>query len=255
MTREELMTKMAESKAKAEAGVIAYNEAFLSGNLEAMSTAEAQTDEAIADFDNASKFIAFIDCAAAEDPMREAVTLLTYTSIATKDSKVEGTAAKTRELVEREKYIDLLQLHKYVQDRKINPDGIGHDKRWQYIIEQLNCQLTARVAVSLGISVKDVNDSYAMSAIAKEINLGKNPTSNTNLLKTLNVVVAAMIGEEFKATSHDVAFLLEGYSKKSRKALTLTTSNHKTLRQTMAEICHRILLKKGYIVEYKTVKQ
>ena len=42
---------------------------------------------------------------------------------------------------------------------------------------------------------------------------------------------------------------------KNRKALTVTTANHKTLRGLLAEICHRIVTKKQYAVDYKAVKQ
>ena len=55
--------------------------------------------------------------------------------------------------------------------------------------------------------------------------------------------------------SHDVNFLLSVYSRKNRKALTVTTANHKALRGYLAEICHRIVTKKQYAVDYKAVKQ
>ena len=72
----------------------------------------------------------------------------------------------------------------------------------------------------------------------------------------LQKVVDAMIGEEFKAVSHDVKFLLSIYSKKNnRKALTVTCANHKYLTMYVAEICHRIVMGKAYTVEYKTIKK
>ena len=89
----------------------------------------------------------------------------------------------------------------------------------------MNFLLTAQKAVDLGIDPKAVNDSYAMSEIAREFDMGKNPTSKTNLLKTLQTVITAMLGEQYKATSHDVNFLMSVYSKKNRKALTVTCAN------------------------------
>ena len=115
--------------------------------------------------------------------------------------------------------------------------------------------LTAQKAQDLGLDPKVVNDSFAMSNIAREIDLGKSPTSKTNILKTLQSIITAMLGEGYKATSHDVNFLMSTYSKKNRKALTVTTANHKTLRGLLAEICHRIVTDKQYAVDYKAVKQ
>ena len=85
-----------------------------------------------------------------------------------------------------------------------------------------------------------------MSEIAREFDMGKNPVSKTNLLKTLQTVITAMLGEQYKATSHDVNFLMSVYSKKNRKALTVTCSNHRYFRNYLAEVCHRIVTGKSY---------
>ena len=114
--------------------------------------------------------------------------------------------------------------------------------------------MTCQVAKELGIDPKDINDSYYMSDLAKSIDMGKNPTSKTNLLKTLTTVIQAMIGEEYKPLSHDVNFLLLVYGKKSRKALTVTCANHKYLRGYCMEICHRLVMGKVYDVDYKKMK-
>ena len=60
--------------------------------------------------------------------------------------------------------------------------GIGADKEWAYKVEKLNFLLTAQKAKDLGIDPKEVNDSFAMADISKQIDMGKNPTSKTNLL-------------------------------------------------------------------------
>ena len=93
-----------------------------------------------------------------------------------------------------------------------------------------------------------------MSEIAQKYNLGKNPASKTNLLKTLTSIVQAMIGDEYKAVSHDVNFLLSVYSRKSRKALTVTCANHKYMRGYVMEICHRIVTGATYDIDFKMKK-
>lgn len=154
-----------------------------------------------------------------------------------------------RSVIEKERQIDLLKLHKYC-------DGIGEDHNWLYMVEKFNMLLTAQKAVDLGIDPKAINDSYAMSEIARGFDMGKNPASKTNILKTLRTIITAMLGEEFasKATSHDVNFLMSVYSRKSRKALTVTCANHKYMRGYVMEICHRILTDKAYEVDYKKAK-
>ncbi len=63
-----------------------------------------------------------------------------------------------------------------------------------------------------------------------------------------------MIGEEYKATSHDVNFLMSVYSKKGKKALAVACANHRFFTGYIAEICHKIVLDKEYSVEFKTAK-
>lgn len=253
---------------KAEALIKEYNDAVQSGNF-APVTEVPKIDasgnptndkepvlirEIAEQLVNEHTAIAREECFSAlkstDDPMLEAVKQLTFSTIRIVDKKVGEDKQKTpvSSIEDAEKPIDLLKLHKYVGG------GIGKDKNWAYMVEKLNFLMTAQKAVDLGINPKEVNDSYAMSNISKEIDLGKTPTSKTNILKTLQAVVTAMIGEEYKATSHDVNFLMSVYSRKSRAALTVTCANHKYMRQYMAEICHRIVLGKSYALDYKKSK-
>lgn len=133
--------------------------------------------------------------------------------------------------------------------------GIGHDKNWMHIAQKMNFLLTAQKAKDLGLDPQKVNDSYAMSEIARQFDMGKNPTSKTNLLRTLQMVVTAMLGDDYKATSHDVNFLLSVYSKKNRKALVVSCANHRNFRSYIAEVCHRIVTDKAYELEYKTKRE
>lgn len=187
-----------------------------------------------------------------DDPMLEAVKQLTYPSIKIVDvqGKKDGSELAKTIIDDTEKPIDLFKLHKYV-----GGDGIGANKQWPYMVEKFNMLMTAQKAVDLGINPKKINNSYAMSEISDGIDLGKTPTSKTNILKTLQSIITAMIGEEYKATSHDVNYLLSIYSRKSRKALTVSCANHRYMRQYLMEICHRIALGKVYDVEFKMKKQ
>ena len=170
-------------------------------------------------------------------------------TIRAKDTKVGDEKIPVRVIEDSEKAIDLLKLHKAVSG------GIGKDTNWASMIEKLNFLMTAQKAVDLGIDPKSVHDSYAMSDIARQIDMGKTPTSKTNILKTVQAIVTAMVGEEFKATSHDVNYLFSVYSRKNRKALTVSCANHKYMRQYMMEICHRIVEGKSYALDYRTMSK
>lgn len=249
MTRQEKVAKMQELRASIEANVKAYNDANQNARFEEVSKLDAAIQEAINEYTSIARDICFEDCEATDDPMMTAIKTLEYTTIGVKDNKKGDDKIPVREVIEKEKQIDLMKLHKFVDG------GIGKDKNWAYMIEKLNMLMTAQKAVDLGIDPKDINDSYAMNKISREYNLGKNPASKTNLLKTLTLIVQAMIGEEYKPVSHDVNFLLSVYSRKSRKALTVTCANHKYMRGYMMEICHRIVMGKTYDIDYKKMKQ
>lgn len=214
------------------------------------STVRDAMEAAVNKYTAISRDECFAALRATEDPMLEAVKQLVYPTIRIidKDGKKDGSELPKTYIDDSEKFIDLLRLHKFIDG------GIGADKQWAYRIEKLNFLLTAQKAVDLGIDPKSINDSYAMNDISKAIDLGNNPTSKTNLLKTIQSIVTAMVGEGYKATSHDVNFLMSIYSRKNRKALTVTCANHKYMRQYMAEICHRIVFGKSYNLDYKKAK-
>ena len=245
MDKEKRIARMAELKDSAESMVKEYNAAMLNDQAKEAIALDAKIAEAVNEYTSYARDICFEECAAAPDPMIEAVKRLSFTTIGVKDSKVENSTIPVRELVEKERQIDILKLHKRING------GIGHDAKWPQMVEKFNLLLTCQKAQDLGIDPKSVNDSYAMSELAKAIDMGKSPTSKTNILKTLTGVVQAMIGDEYKPVSHDVNFLLSVYSRKSRKALTVTCANHKYLRGYMMEICHRIIEGKSYEIDYK----
>lgn len=243
-----VLTK-AELREKVENLVKEYNEAIQNGDFNRATDIDAEIEKCVNEYTSIARKECFDELKATDDPMLSAVKKLTFPTIKTRDTKQGDEKIPVRIVEDVEKPIDLLKLHKACTD------GIGADKGWIYRVEKFNFLMTAQKCVDLGIDPKSVNDSYAMSDIAKALDMGKTPTSKTNLLKTLQGVISAMIGEEYKVTSHDVNFLLSIYSRKNRKALTVTCANHKYMRQYLAEICHRVVMGETYEVEYKKIKK
>lgn len=225
------------------------------GNVKAVSVREIM-DQSVNEYTAIAREECFNALKATDDPMLEAVKVLEFATIKVVDKKeeIEVNGGKVKipvvKIDDTTKFIDPLKLHKFV-----GGSGIGKDEKWMYMIEKLNFLMTARVCKELNTDPKELNDSYAMKDISKSIDLGKSVTSNTNLLKSLQKVVNAMIGDEYHALSHDVNFLNRVYCRKGKKALSVVCANHKYMRQYVMEICHRIVMnEKGYVTEFKTVK-
>lgn len=248
MDRETLVRKLDELKKSAEEKAIAYNDAMGEEKVADALKVQSEIDNIIGEYTGTSKQICFEDCRNSGDPMMTAVKRLTFTTIRAVYKAPEGELIEKCSIENVEKPISLEALHKYC-------DGIGNDKKWIYYAQKLNFLLTVQKAKDLGIDPKSINDSYAVAEIARDLDMGKTPTSKTNMLRTLQTVVTAMVGEEFKATSHDVNFLLSVWAKKSnKKALTVQAARHRSMYGFLMEICHRIVLSKAYEIEVKEVK-
>lgn len=248
MTREEGMAKLAELKSSVEEQVKVFNDAVQNGRFEESTKADKAMTDTINEYTATVRDMCFEECKATDDPMLAAVKTLSYVTIGVKDEQKGDDKVPVRVIVDKERQIDLLKLDKFC-------GGIGADPNWMHVAQKMNFLLTAQKAKDLGLDPAKVNDSYAMSEIARQFEMGKNPTSKTNLLKTLQMVVTAMVGDGHKATSHDVNFLLSVYSKKNRKALTVSCANHRNFRGYVMEVCHRIVTVKSYELEYKTKRE
>lgn len=247
MTREERLNEMNRLKALAESKAKSYNEAVADKEKAADIIKIAnEIDQAVNEYKSHAKEVLYEDCRNDPDgPMMHAVKTLTYEVIKVKDEPIDPevkNAGMKRTIVTVDVIIDLADLHKHVDG------GIGVDPEWLYAAEKLNFHLTMRQCERLGVDPKEINDSYAMAELSRQKDLGKNPTSKTTMLKTLQMVISAMIGEEYKAVSHDVNYLLDVYATAGRKALSVKVANHKKFREYMLGICHRCVTGATYEV-------
>lgn len=271
MTRAEKLAALAELRSKAETLVMSLNEGIQNGNrtptiekpeiVDGKETGKVITvyiseelEKVVNEYTAISRDICFNDCKETDDPMLEAIKRLTYDTIGIKETKKGEEKIPVSEVVDKQKPIDLLKLHKFIDN------GIGTDPKWNGYVEKMNFHMTARQAKriikgkeNLTRVLKEINDSYAMCKIAQEIDMGKDPTSNTKLLGTLQNVITAMIGKEYKATSHDVNFLVDIYAQKGKTALTVNCANHRYFRNYIAAVCHSIVTGEDYDISYKKV--
>lgn len=207
----------------------------------------ADLKEKVGAYDAAAKALCYEDCFATGDAILEAVRIRQYASITVKDTQEDG-CPLVHSVETKMKDIDLLDMNKKLGG------NLGHETNWPHLAQRVNFLLTVDRAKGLGIDPKGISNSYTMSEIAKEIDMGKTPTSNTNMLKTMQRVVAAMLGDGYKATSHDVVYLKSVYAKKGKKALSVQCADHRRFVGYMADICHHLVTGKPYEVESREIK-
>lgn len=238
-------TNLEEIKAIAEEML---EKAEAAESVEERRIAEDDLEQTVNYYTSVSKGKVYAEIKASDDPMKAAILRFFFPTIKVKEQKDKDTKLVIRSIVDAEKPIDLADLHKKI-------GGIGADPKWLYAGEKFNYHLTIRAAERVGATVK--SDAFVMNDIAHQIELGKNPCSNTQMLKTLQGIIDMMLGEGFKATSHDVNYLVDCYAndnKKSKSSITL--ANHKTLRGYLKKICYRILTNgSGYDVEQREIKE
>lgn len=248
MTREERNVAIANIAAELESLAVQYNDANIEERFKDKEDIDKRMTELVTEYSSLAMEDTFENCKEQDDPMLAAVTQMLYSVKAVKDVKTKDDPIGTRVVYDKDKKIDLRKLDKYC-------GGIGHDASWTAMIERFNRLMTLRTAKELGIDAKEISDTYAMSRAAREFAMDENAASNTKILKTLNAIIEAMLGEGYKGNSHDVNYLIKVYCKKSKALLSVTCSNHKYMTEHMADICHRIVTGGTYGVEYKAEKR
>lgn len=208
---------------------------------------EEDLDTVVKYYTATSKSICYAKARESGDPIKFAVKEFSFPVIRIIETEDREAGIKIRSIGDAMRPIDLGDMYKKLK-------GIGADINWIYAAEKLNYHLTLRAAQRVGAKVK--SDAFVMNEIARQIDLGKNPCSNTQILKTLQGVITMMLGDGYKATSHDVNYLVDCYANDNKKSKTsITAANHKTLRNYLKKICYRILTdSKCYDVEQREIK-
>ena len=234
-----------------------YNAALEKSDLEAMASAEHDLKVNVTDYAGLAMIRFFEQVSDKEDynsTIIRAVTKLTYTTKSYKIDK-EGETVTGMHLTDKVVMVDLRKLCKFN----------GFKKQWVHTLEKFNLLLTLRAATELGLdktALRTINDSFYMKEKAKEIEMGKTPTSNNQICKQLQAVVDKILFvasennpevNTYKVNSHDVAYLLMCYTKRGKSALKVVCSKHSFVERLVTEILHRVITGKVYDVEYKAI--
>lgn len=248
----EMARTLEEIRQSATANVEKYNMAIIESRYEdaksIMNDIETDVSEHV-DLAQRECFAAIRNGHSTIEAMIEACKQMQFESIRAREVKDSETGTTFWVLEDVLKNIDLMKLHKFCA-----PNGIGADVNWIHTVQKFNCLLTAQVCTDLGIKPTDVLNTYSMSDVAKQIDMGKNPCSTTNLKNTMKTVIQQMIGEQYTPVAADTKYLMYVYAKAGRKVGQVSTANHKSLTWYLANVCHRLITGSEYTVDYKKAK-
>ena len=238
---------MAAAEKAQETALASYNAALAVKDLDALREAEDAIEKAEKEFAEAAECATFAICKAEERPLIMAAKIHSYRVIKHKPLREEKIVVGL-EKSEREKPIDLARLAKQC----------GLPTLWTNDVEGLNQILTLRVAQEMGASaaeLKSISKSYFMSKATDAMETGKTPTSNTQLVKTLQSICDKILGENaVRVNNHDIAYIVAAHTKKGRGKISVNTANHDFMRRLVLDVLHRCVTGAMYEVEYKKNK-
>ena len=242
------MTELQKIRATIEEYVKKYNEAGEFAEFKSMKKIDAKIGELVDQYTQLAEFECFSELKQTENPMREAAMRLTFKTIRTPDRKQED-GATIRVIEEVDKIIDPLKLYKRCYDKI---------PMWSYMIERLNLQYTASVAIGLHLNPQEVRDTMLMSDAARDLKLHgeDDPTNTQMMLENIQSIVDEMIGEGCTILPQSDFFLRAIHTRGGRGAGTVVCSNNRNMRQRMLAVCKSAITQNPcFVMEYKKKKQ
>lgn len=173
----------------------------------------------------------------------EAIQLHSFTSLGHKKISEEGRMIGV-EKADRTVQVD---LRKFCEVR-------GLDMGWYYELQALNKRLTLRVAESIGVTpdeMRSIEGSFDMNRLAEEIDLGRTPTSDTQVVKHMQKVLDMLSPDEGRVNKYDLGYVLATYSKRDKRALLrVQCSKHSVLLSLLGDVFYRVSTGGTYNVDY-----
>ena len=251
-------------KAEIEANISAYNEAYVNEDFNAISAAETTQDELEKEYAALAEKVCYKSLKETDKPMLEAIKQYGYDVLRHKDIKsiekivVDGEEKSitkvVRELVVKEKQIDLIKFDNYGdKTSSVNP-------MWRYELQSVNQLFCIRTAQDLGIPFKP--QSYFMDKVARRIEDGETPVSNTAMLEAVQNLVDMVIYEaqddkdknKYRVNSRDITAIIKQYTKSGKTRLGIATAKHSYFASIIGKVLYRVVSGEQYTLEYKISK-
>ena len=229
----------------------AYNKALKENDAAKLAGIEQALREAEASYAEVKQTEVFGELQKTDNPVKAAITLHSFNVIGHRADREDG-VVKGFELVEdKPKQIDLVKLCKAC---KLPTD-------WQYKVEKFNQLLALRTANELKMTkaqIKAICDSFYMNDLARQVDLGGTPDSNTAICKQLQKVFDEVLFEDngsgknvYRVNNHDVAYLLACYTRRGKKLLAIAVAKNAYIHRIVMDVMHRVVTGKTYDLEYK----
>lgn len=252
---EEIRKELEEYKGDVEKSIAEYNAALDENNFVKMSQAETALKAAESSYAKTKEEEVFEDLKAEENPVKAAIIKHSYNIVSHKVNRENGEITSYELVLDKLRQIDLLKFCKYC----------SLPTAWQYKVEKFNQLLALRTANDLKLSkakIKQISDSFYMNKLAREIDLGGTPDSNTQICKQLQMVVDAVIYEDngkgknlYRVNNHDVAYLLMVYTQRNnKKVCSVRIAKNSYMHKLVLDVMHRILTGKVYDLEFQMTK-
>ena len=242
-----------EIRGKIDTLVENWREAFSKNDLSGCHANEALITEQLKDYKKQSLNCAMFALKQQDDPMRAAVTQVTYDTLRFKHDRVEGIEVGAHIEPSTERF-DLVQVAKFC----------GKPTDFQYDIDKLSQLFAVRVVEDLNMELDDrkaaevarVRAKYRIGDKARAIEDGPNPTSNTQLIARIQAIVDKVFpGGGLKVVSRDLSFVMHGFTKVSREIGTVDIGQSKLMRRLFVDMMNRKVTGTNYVAAFKETKE
>lgn len=254
-----------ELKLKAEKELIATSNAYTAALRDKDETKifalEAVCEKAMKQY-NENALIEFCDdCFEYDDegklvglPLVNALKKLRYQTMRYRVANDKETGLPTCTTYYADADIPFAYFERYACDvKKLDSAGVNHE--WIYLIEKFTQLMSVYICTEIGADMKRLKDSYYIRDVARKLELGETPTSKTQIQKLLQKVSEAMIGTEFKTTSHDASYLMHTLVNKDKHSVnTVVFPTSKTVSGLIGDILHRVIIDGEYKMKFREKK-
>lgn len=230
-----------------------YNAALKENDFAKASRVEQELREAETSYAEAKCVEVFTDLAKSDNPVKAAVEMHSFLVVGHRAKREDGVITGLEVIEDKVRQIDLVKLCKFC-DLPVS---------WQYKVEKFNQLLALRAATELKMTkaqIKKICDSFYMNDLARQVEMGETPGSNTAICKQLQQVLDDILFEDngkgkniYRVNNHDVAYLLMCYTKRGRKNLSIAVAKHSYMHRLVMDVAHRIVTGKTYDLEYRMV--
>lgn len=194
----------------------------------------------------------FTGLAKTSEPVKNAIIQLNFDIVKLKATKDKDTDLVTYSLEDAKKQIELLKFAEFVAKSEFA------EENWRFKVEKFNQLITFKAVKDLNGKMEEIKKSFYISKLADAVEMGKTPTSNTQVLKNLQTVVDAIIYEEkdgkadvnmYKAKSHDAEYIIKLMCKRGDSGK-VVMPKVATMHTLIMDVLHRIVLDLDYKIEY-----